>query len=207
MSFIVKEIKRKWLSVPSLSSYFELRNICSMLFLVWLSWWEKLRVLICVMLVRKVLPRNWGSSPSLRSWGLLVLWGTRRGTVETVDLHQSAHHCSFGNVAFPAGGIRTYFIGNSEIVMKHFHIRNSGDEIAGRGISKFLCLRECRLTCLYVESKGVFKLGKNRVGCMQRAVIAAFVFKGTDYSFQMQHLIQFTFIECLTCPGRHDIKG
>lgn len=67
---------------------------------------KKLRVLICVLLVRKILPRNCGGSLSFGNGGLLDSLGTRRKIVKTIALYQFSHHCNIGKVAFPAGGVQ-----------------------------------------------------------------------------------------------------
>lgn len=102
--------------------------------------------MICVLLVRKVLPRNCGGSLSFGNGGLLDSLGTSRKIVKTIALYQFSHHCNFGKVTFPAGGVSTNVTVSSE-KSKHFYVKLFGDVIAGRWIPKFTCLRECRLTC------------------------------------------------------------
>lgn len=132
--------------------------------------------------VRKILPRSCGGSLSFGNWGLLDLLGTtKRETVKTIALYQSLQCCNFGKVSFPAGVVRTHFIVNSEKTMKHLSIKLSGDMMVGRWISKFICLRECRLKCLYL---GVNE--ENTVWVYAEGCYGRLFFKGTDYWFQAQ---------------------
>ena len=136
---------------------------------------------------------------------MLDLLGTiRREIVKTIASYQSLHQCNFGKVAFPAISVSSHFIVNSE-KMRHFNIKHFGDVILGRWIPKFICLREGRFICLMFGSKD-FKLGKVLFGCMQRAVTAAYFSKAVITDFKCNKIIQFTSIECLTCPKHHDIN-